>query len=59
MKASFEAALWLIVGLVAVFVSRNLLGLTGEPTLVAVLLLPMVLYMVLSGRISELTGPAA
>lgn len=48
--------LYLAVGVGAVWFIRSIVGVRGDATLVAFLIVPLALYLTLSGRVSEITA---
>jgi CBS domain-containing protein len=56
-RAAVLAVLSLVVGLGVLWVAQEALGLRGDAVLVSLLVLPALLYLALSGRLTEITGP--
>ncbi len=55
--AMLASIVFLALGVLAVWLSNELLDIEGEAVFVALLLLPVVVFMILSGRVRELRGP--
>jgi hypothetical protein len=51
------AVLFLVLGLGVLWVADEAMDLGGDAVLVSILLLPALLYLALSGRLTEITGP--
>ena len=56
-KALMVVVLFLDLALAAVWLAKRQLDISDSPTLIALLVLPLVLYGVISGRLTEFTGP--
>jgi hypothetical protein len=57
LNALIVAVLFLELALGAIWLARNELGLTDSAILIALLILPLLLYGVASGRLTEFSGP--
>lgn len=57
LKAIGLSLLFLATGFFVVWLTKGLLDVEGDAVFVSLLLIPLVVYMVLSGRLQELKGP--
>ncbi len=51
------SVLFLVLGLAVVWVTKSLAGVDADAVLVSLLLIPVLVYMVVSGRLTEFKGP--
>jgi hypothetical protein len=56
-RAVALSVLFLVVGLGVLWLAKEVLDLGGDAVLISLLLLPALLYLALSGRLTEITGP--
>jgi CBS domain-containing protein len=56
-RAGALSLLFIVVGLGVLWLAKEVLDLGGDAVLVSLLLLPALLYLALSGRLTEITGP--
>ena len=56
-RASAAAIIATVVGIVLVAILQKGLGITDGATIVTLLLVPLLIYGIVSGRLLELTGP--
>jgi hypothetical protein len=56
-RAIILSTIFLVVGLIVVWVAKEAIKLDADAVLVSLLILPVIVFMVLSGKLEELKGP--
>jgi len=57
LQAVLGAVVFIALGIGVVWFVKNHVGIKGDAVLISVLLLPALLYLAISGRLSEISGP--
>jgi hypothetical protein len=56
LQAVLGAVMFIVLGIGVVWFVKNHVGIKGDAVLICVLLLPALLYLAISGRLSEISG---
>ena len=57
LRAALSTVSFVVLGLATVWVLKNPFGISGDATLVFALVLPLLAYLMISGKLAELRGP--
>src|SRR5205823_1663209 len=56
-EALITSILFLVIGLIILWLAKTVLDISGDGVLISLLLIPVFIYVITSGRVKEFKGP--